>query len=211
MTDKSLGTKGISAFAVDGKSKGITVGDNIRRMGIRAASNCEVVYEDVVVPKEDLLGKEGDGFKIAMKALDAGRIGVAAQAVGIAQGALDEAIAYAKERKQFGKPIVAFQNTQFKIADMQTQIDAARLLVFRAAAAKSNGEPYGSFAAMAKLCASQAANDVTRDAVQIMGGYGYCREYNVERKLRDAKITEIYEGTSEVMRMVISGSMKLLG
>jgi butyryl-CoA dehydrogenase len=210
MTDKSLGTKGISAFVIDGNTPGIKVGENIRRMGIRGASNCEVYYENVRVPVANLLGKEGEGFKIAMKALDAGRIGVAAQALGIAQGALDLAIAYVKERQQFGKPIAAFQNTQFKIADLQTQIDAARLLVYRAAAAKSAGAPYGPYAAMAKLTASRTANDVAREAVQMLGGYGYCREYGAERKLRDAKITEIYEGTSEVMKMVIAGSLRLI-
>lgn len=209
MTDKSLGTKGISAFVVDRNTPGVTVGENIRRMGIRAASNCEVSYENVIVPVEDRLGKEGAGFKIAMKALDGGRIGIAAQAVGIAQGALNEAIKYVKERKQFNKTIASFQNTQFKIADLQTKIDAARLLTYRAAITKDNGENYSSDAAMAKLFASDVANIVTRDCVQLMGGYGYCREYPVERAMRDAKITEIYEGTSEVMKMVISGGMKI--
>ncbi|MDR3364237.1 MAG: acyl-CoA dehydrogenase family protein [Clostridiales Family XIII bacterium] len=210
LTSPKLGTKGISAFAVDAKTPGVKIGVNIPRMGIRGASNCEVFYTDVVVPKENLLGNEGQGFKCAMMALDAGRIGVAAQALGIAQGALGLAIAYVKEREQFGKPIAAFQNTQFKIADLQTRIDAARLLVYRAAAAKSNHEPYGLYAAMAKLYASKTANDVAREAVQMLGGYGYARKYSVERFLRDAKITEIYEGTSEIMKMVISGSMKLV-
>ena len=211
MTNKELGTKGISAFVLDAKTPGIKIGLDIPRMGIKGASNCEVFYENVVIPKENLLGEEGKGFKCAMMALDAGRIGVAAQALGIAQGALDLAIAYVKERVQFGKPIAAFQNTQFKIADLQTQIDAARLLVYRAAAAKSNHEPYSSHAAMAKLYASKTANDVCREAVQMHGGYGYAKKYLVERFMRDAKITEIYEGTSEIMKMVISGSMKLLG
>lgn len=209
MTDKSKGTKGISAFIVERDMPGVTVGPNIKRMGIRAASNCEVSYENVVVPVANRLGKEGEGFKIAMKALDAGRIGIAAQSVGIAQGALNEAIKYVKERKQFGKRISAFQNTQFKIAELQTQIDAARLLVWRAATTKDAGGNYGPEAAMAKLFASDTANRVTRDSVQLMGGYGFCREYPVERAMRDAKITEIYEGTSEVMKMVISGSMKI--
>jgi len=211
MTNKELGTKGISAFMVDAKAPGVEIGLDIPRMGIKGASNCEVFYKDVVVPKENLLGNEGQGFKCAMMALDAGRIGVAAQALGIAQGALDLAIAYVKERQQFGKPIVVFQNTQFKIADLQTQIDAARLLVYRAAAAKSNHEPYGMYAAMAKLYASQTANDVAREAVQMLGGYGFAKKYLVERFMRDAKITEIYEGTSEIMKMVISGSMRLTG
>jgi butyryl-CoA dehydrogenase len=209
MTDKSKGTKGISAFVVDGDTPGLTVGKNIRRMGIRAASNCEVSYENVKIPVENRLGKEGEGFKIAMKALDAGRIGIAGQAVGIAQGALDEALKYVKERKQFGRRISQFQNTQFTAADLQTEIDAARLLAYRAAVAKDNHENFGPYAAMAKLFASKTAVDVTRACVQFMGGYGYSREYPVERAYRDAKITEIYEGTSEVMKMVISGSMKV--
>lgn len=210
MTDKSLGTKGISAFVVEKEMPGVTVGENIRRMGIRAASNCEVSYENVRVPAANRLGREGQGFKIAMKALDGGRIGIAAQAVGIAQGALNEAVKYVKERKQFGRSISKFQTTQFKAADMQTKIDAARLLTWRAAKAKDDGENYGPYAAMAKLFASDIANQVCREAVQLMGGYGYCREYPVERALRDAKITEIYEGTSEVMKMVISGAMKVV-
>ena len=211
MTDKEQGTRGISAFVIDAKTPGVEIGLDIPRMGIKGASNCEVYYKDVVVSKDQLLGGEGKGFKCAMMALDAGRIGVAAQALGIAQGALDLAIAYVKERQQFGKPIAAFQNTQFKIADLQTQIDAARLLVYRAAAAKSNHEPYGQYAAMAKLFASVTANDVCREAVQMHGGYGYAKKYLVERFMRDAKITEIYEGTSEIMKMVISGSMRLTG
>ncbi len=215
MTDKTIGTKGISAFIVplrddEGNvAPGVTISENIKRMGIRAASNCEVSYENVRVPAERRLGKEGQGFKIAMKALDGGRIGIAAQSVGLAQGALNEAMAYVKDRKQFGRPISAFQTTQFKLADMQTKVDAARLLTWRAACIKDAGENYSSAAAMAKLFASSMANDVCREAVQLMGGYGYCREYPVERALRDAKITEIYEGTSEVMKMVISGAMKV--
>lgn len=209
MTDKSQGTRGISCFVIDRNTPGLTVGPNIKRMGIRAASNCEVSYDNVRIPKDQLIGKEGRGFKIAMSALDGGRIGIAAQAVGIAQGALDEAIKYVKERKQFGRRISQFQNTQFKIADLQTYIDAARLMTWRAAKTKDNNENYGSDAAMAKLFASKMANDVCRDCVQLMGGYGYCREYPVERALRDAKITEIYEGTSEVMKMVIAGGMKI--
>ncbi|MGI6256533.1 MAG: acyl-CoA dehydrogenase [Anaerovoracaceae bacterium] len=209
MTDKSQGTRGISCFVIDKDTPGLTVGPNIKRMGIRAASNCEVSYDNVRIPKDQLIGKEGRGFKIAMAALDGGRIGIAAQSVGIAQGALNEAIKYVKERKQFGRRISQFQNTQFKIADLQTYIDAARLMTWRAAKTKDNKENYGSDAAMAKLFASKMANDVCRDCVQLMGGYGYCREYPVERALRDAKITEIYEGTSEVMRMVIAGGMKI--
>lgn len=211
LTDRTVpASKGLTAFIVDLKEMpGITVSGNIERMGIRAASNCIVSYDNVRVGSDRVLGPVGKGFKIAMGALDCGRIGIAAQAVGIAQGALNEAIKYGKERKQFGKPINSFQNTQFKIAEMQTKIDAARLLTWRAATAEDHHEDFGPLAAMAKLFASDVANEVTRFAVQAMGGYGYCREYPVERMMRDAKITEIYEGTSEVMKMVISGSMKL--
>ena len=211
LTDRSVpAAKGMTAFIVDLKgTPGVTISDNIERMGIRAASNCIVSYDNVRVGADRVLGQVGKGFKIAMGALDCGRIGIAAQAVGIAQGALNEAIKYAKERKQFGKSIVSFQNSQFKIAEMQTKIDAARLMTWRAAIAEDNHEVFGSLAAMAKLMASDVAVEVTRFAVQLMGGYGFCREYPVERMYRDAKITEIYEGTSEVMKMVISGSMKL--
>jgi len=209
MTDKSKGTKGISCFVVEKGAEGLTVGQNIRRMGIRAASNCEVAYENVVIPAGNRIGKEGEGFKIAMKALDGGRIGIAAQAVGIAQGALNEAVKYVQERKQFGTKISSFQNTQFKIAELQTHIDAARLMTYRAAVTKDQGGNFAGEAAMAKLFASEMANDVCRGCVQLMGGYGYCREYPVERALRDAKITEIYEGTSEIMKMVIAGTMKI--
>ena len=211
LTDRSVpAAKGMTAFIVDLKgTPGVTISDNIERMGIRAASNCIVSYDNVRVGADRVLGQVGKGFKIAMGALDCGRVGIAAQAVGIAQGALNEAIKYAKERKQFGKSIVSFQNSQFKIAEMQTKIDAARLMTWRAAIAEDNHEVFGPLAAMAKLMASDVAVEVTRFAVQLMGGYGFCREYPVERMYRDAKITEIYEGTSEVMKMVISGSMKL--
>ena len=211
ITDRSVPTaKGLTAFIVDlKKTPGVTVSENIERMGIRAASNCIVSYDNVRVSADRVLGPVGKGFKIAMGALDCGRIGIAAQAVGIAQGALNEAIKYGKERKQFNKPINSFQNTQFKMAEMQTKIDSARLMTWRAALAEDEHEAFGPLAAMAKLLASDVANEVTRFAVQSMGGYGYCREYPVERAMRDAKITEIYEGTSEVMKMVISGSMKL--
>jgi len=170
MTDKSKGTKGISAFVMDRNTPGLTVGKNIHRMGIRAASNCEVAYENVRIPVSQRLGKEGDGFKIAMKALDGGRIGIAAQSVGIAQGALNEAMKYVKERKQFGKRISSFQNTQFKIAELQTVIDAARLMTWRAAVSKDNGENYGPLAAMAKVFESEMVHDVTRAVVPPMGG-----------------------------------------
>ncbi|MFI3174882.1 MAG: acyl-CoA dehydrogenase family protein [Bacillota bacterium] len=217
LTDKSKGARGLSAFIVDLRDKtgytnnqpNISVGENIERMGIRAASNCEVSYEDLRVPASRMLGKEGQGFKIAMTALDAGRIGIGAQAVGIAQGAIDEAMKYVKERKQFGKTLNKFQNTQFKLAECQTKVDAARLMVWRAATAKDNHESYSHLAAMCKLYGSEVANDVTRACVQMLGGYGYCREYPVERAMRDAKITEIYEGTSEAMKMVIAGALKI--
>ncbi len=211
ITDRSVpASKGLTAFIMDLKEMpGITISDNIQRMGIRAASNCIVTYDNVRVPAECVLGDVGKGFKIAMSALDCGRIGIAAQALGIAQGALNEAIKYAKQRQQFGKPIIAFQNSQFNVAELQTKIDAARLMTWRAAIAEDNHEPFGAYAAMAKLYASSVAVETTRYAVQLMGGYGYCREYPVERMYRDAKITEIYEGTSEVMKMVIAGSMNL--
>lgn len=208
LTDKSLPAhKGMSAFLVDKNTAGVEVQPDIKRMGIRAASNAEVYYNNVRVHKDDMLGKEGQGFKIAMQALDGGRIGIAAQSVGLAQGALDAAIKYCKERKQFGKPITAFQNTQFRMAEDQANINAARLLTWQAAVAKDNHENYNFLAAQAKLFAATIANDVCRHAVQYMGGYGYCREYGVERLLRDVKITEIYEGTSEVQKMVMSGNM----
>ncbi|KXL51914.1 acyl-CoA dehydrogenase [Anaerotignum neopropionicum] len=209
LTDKSKGPKGMSAFVLDRTMPGITVGENIERMGIRAASNCEVAYENVRVPASRMLGKEGQGYKIAMTGLAGGRIGIGAQSVGIAQGAIDEAMKYVKERKQFGKTINKFQNTQFKLAECQTKVDAARLMVWRAATAKDNHENYAPLAAMCKLFGSEVANEVTRVCVQLLGGYGYCREYPVERAMRDAKITEIYEGTSEAMKMIISGAMKV--
>ncbi len=209
LTDPKAGPKGVSCFVMDRNTKGLNIGQNIKRMGIRAASNCEVSYDNVRVPVENLIGKENQGFKISMKALDGGRIGIAAQAVGIAQGALNESLKYVKERKQYGKRISQFQNTQFLFADMQTKIDAARLLTWRAAVSRDTHGHYGPEAAMAKLFASDVANQVTRDCVQMMGGYGYSREYPVERMMRDAKITEIYEGTSEIMKMVVSRSMKV--
>jgi len=207
MTDKSAGTRGISAFIVESTFPGFSIGKKESKMGIRGSATCELVFEDCVVPKENLLGKIGQGFKIAMKTLDGGRIGIAAQALGIAQGAIDETVKYVKERKQFGKSISKFQNTQFQLADMQTKVDAARLLVYRAACSKDAGKEYGVEAAMAKLLAAEAAMDVTTKAVQLHGGYGYTRDYPVERMMRDAKITEIYEGTSEVQKMVISANM----
>ena len=209
MTDKSKGTKGISAFIIEKGMPGFTIGNDIPRMGIRAASNCELAFDNVIVPAENLIGREGEGFKIAMATLDGGRIGVAAIALGIAQGAINETIKYVGERKQFGKTIGSFQNTKFKLAELQAKVDAARLLVWRAACAKDNHEPISTYAAMAKLVCSDVANETTRTCVQLFGGYGYSREYPVERMMRDAKITEIYEGTSEVQKMVISGAMKV--
>ena len=207
MTDKSLGTKGISAFIVERDFPGFKVGSHEKKMGIRGSSTCELVFEDCIVPKENLLGELNKGFKVAMTTLDGGRIGIAAQALGIAQASIDECVKYTKERVQFGKRISQFQNTQFQLADMQAKVDAARLLVYRAAQAKQDHEPHSHLAAMAKLVASETASDVTRRTLQLTGGYGYTREYPFERMMRDAKITEIYEGTSEVQRMVISGWM----
>ena len=207
MTDKEKGTKGISAFIVEKGTPGFEVSGHEKKMGIRGSSTSELIFNDCKIPKENLLGQLGKGFMIAMTTLDGGRVGVAAQAVGIAQGAINDALAYVKERVQFGKPIWKFQNTQFQLADMQAKVDAARLLLYRAAQAKQDGEPYSHLAAMAKLVCAETASDVTRRCVQLAGGYGYSRDYPFERHMRDAKITEIYEGTSEVQRMVISGWM----
>ena len=207
MTDKSVGTKGISAFIVEKSFPGFSVGKHENKMGIRASSTTELVMENCIVPKENLLSKEGKGFGIAMKTLDGGRIGIAAQALGIAEGAFEECVAYMKERKQFGKPLSAFQGLQWYIAEMDVKIEAAKHLVYKAACKKQAGEPYSLDAARAKLFAADVAMEVTTKAVQIFGGYGYTREYPVERMMRDAKITEIYEGTSEVQKMVIAGSI----
>ena len=207
MTDKSKGNHGISAFIVEKGFPGFSIGKHEEKMGIRASSTCELIFENCIVPKENLLGEEGKGFKVAMMTLDGGRIGIAAQALGIAQGAIDETKEYVKTRVQFGKPLSSFQNTQFELAEMQAMVDASRLLVYRAACGKDNHEPYSHLAAMAKLVASETASDVTRRCVQLFGGYGYTRDYPVERMMRDAKITEIYEGTSEVQKMVISSWM----
>ncbi len=207
MTDKSKGTKGISAFIVEKDFPGFRIGTKEKKMGIRGSATTELIFENCIVPKENLLGQEGKGFAIAMTTLDGGRIGIAAQALGIAEGALEETIAYVKERKQFGRPIAKFQNTQFQIADMATKVEAARYLVYRAAIAKDTKKRFSVEAAMAKLYAAEVAMEVTTKAVQLHGGYGYTREYPVERMMRDAKITEIYEGTSEVQRMVISSNV----
>jgi alkylation response protein AidB-like acyl-CoA dehydrogenase len=207
MTDKQKGTRGISAFILEKGLPGFNFGKKEKKMGIHTSSTYELVFDNVSVPEENLLGKEGDGFKIAMTTLDGGRIGIAAQALGIAEAALEHSLRYAKERVQFGKPIAANQAISFMLADMSTQVEAARWLVYHAAVQKDSGKPYGKEAAMAKLFASDAAMRVTTDAVQIFGGYGYSREYPVERLMRNAKITQIYEGTNQVQRMVISASL----
>lgn len=207
MTDKSQGTRGISAFIVERGFPGFSIGKKERKMGIRGSATCELIFENCIVPKENLLGKLGSGFIVAMKTLDGGRIGIASQALGIAQGAMDETVKYVKERKQFGKPIGKFQNTQFQLADLDVRIAASRLLVRTAAYRKDMKLPFSVDAARAKLYAAETAMDMTTKAVQFHGGYGYTREYPVERMMRDAKITEIYEGTSEVQRMVISGAL----
>ncbi len=187
MTDKSKGTRGISAFIVEKSFPGFSIGKVEEKLGIRASSTTELVFENCIVPKENLLGKEGQGFRVAMNTLDGGRIGIAAQALGIAQGALDEAVAYMKERKQFGKPLAAFQGLQWMVADMDVKVQAARLLVYKAADNKDKGLPYSVEAARAKLYASEVAMEVTTKAVQIFGGYGYTKEYPVERMMRDAR------------------------
>lgn len=207
MTDRSLGTKGITAFLVEKGTEGFSFGKKERKLGIRGSATAELVFNNCVIPRSNQLGKTGGGFAIAMKTLDGGRVGVASQALGIAQGAMDETVRYVKERKQFGRPLSAFQNTQFVLADLETNLQAARLLVRRAAWKKDCGQPYSSDAAMAKLFASQTAMELTTKAVQLHGGYGYTRDYPVERMMRDAKITEIYEGTSEVQRMVIASKL----
>ncbi len=203
--DKSKGNKGIAAFILEKGMPGFTFGKKEKKMGIRSSATYELVFENVRVPAENLLGEEGQGFKIAMVTLDFGRIGIASQALGIAQGAYEQALKYSKERVQFGKPIAQFQANQFKLADMATQIEAARLLVYQSAYLATQHKPVSKASAMAKLHASETAMWVTTQAVQMHGGYGYTREYPVERMMRDAKITEIYEGTSEVQRIVISG------
>ena len=209
MTDRTKGNHGISAFIVEKGFKGFSIGKHEKKMGIRGSSTCDLIFEDCIVPKENLLGKEGKGFNIAMQTLDGGRIGIAAQSLGIAEGALEEAKAYTKGRVQFGKPISKFQNTQFTLADMELGCEAGRLLTYQAAVAKGEGKRYTKQAAMAKLFTSEHAMKTTTKVVQLFGGYGYTKDYPVERMMRDAKITEIYEGTSEVQRIVISANMGL--
>lgn len=207
MTDKGKKHRGISAFIIEKGTPGFTFGKAEKKMGIRGSTTMELIFENCCIPKENLLGQEGEGFKIALSTLDGGRIGIAAQAVGIAQGAMEEAIKYSQEREQFNQPIGRFQGIQFMLADMATKIEAARLLTYQAAYLADQGSPYSKAAAMAKLFASETAMEVTTKAVQIFGGYGYSREYPVERMMRDAKITEIYEGTSEVQRLVIAANL----
>ena len=209
MTDKSKGNHGISAFIVEKSFPGFSVGKHEVKMGLHGSPTAEIVFQDCIVPKENLLGQEGKGFKIAMQTLDGGRIGIAAQALGIAEGAMQEAIDYTKARVQFGKPISKFQNTQFVLADMAMGCEAGRFLIYDAAEKKQNGVRYTKEAAMAKLFCSEHANKSVTKALQALGGYGYTNDYPLERMMRDAKITEIYEGTSEVQRIVISGNMGL--
>jgi len=199
--------KEISSFIVEKGTPGFSFGTKEKKMGIRGSATYELIFTDCRIPKENLLGKQGKGFAIAMHTLDGGRIGIASQALGLAEGALEKTVAYVKERKQFGRSIAQFQNTQFQLADMATKVEAAKLMVYKAAMAKQTQKVYSVEAAMAKLYAAEVAMEVTTKCVQLHGGYGYIREYDVERMMRDAKITEIYEGTSEVQRMVISGNI----
>ena len=207
LTNPELKHKGTTAFIIEKGTPGFSFGKKEKKLGIRSSPTLELIFEDCRVPAENVLGEEGQGFKIAMMTLDGGRNGIAAQAVGIAQGALDAAIAYAKERKQFGKPIGAQQAIGFKLADMATKVEAARLLTYQAAWLESNGLPYGQASAMSKLFAGDTAMEVTTEAVQVFGGYGYTKDYPVERFMRDAKITQIYEGTNEIQRLVISRAL----
>ena len=209
MTDKSRGNKGLSAFIIEREFPGFSIGKVEDKMGLHGVHTSEIVFQDMIVPRENLLGKEGSGFKICMQTLDTGRIGIAAQALGIAEGAMEEAMNYAKGRVQFGRPISKFQNTQFTLADMELGCEAGRLLTYQAAMLKGSGERYTKAAAMAKLFTSEHAMKTTTKALQMFGGYGYTKDYPMERMMRDAKITEIYEGTSEVQRIVISSNMGL--
>ncbi|MBT8328665.1 MAG: acyl-CoA dehydrogenase [Desulfofustis sp.] len=198
---------GISAFIIEKGMEGFSFGKKEIKLGIRSSPTMEIIFANCLIPEENMLGEDGEGFKVAMKTLDGGRIGIASQAVGIAQGALEQAVAYAKERKQFDKPIAAFQGISFQLADMATQIEASRLMVYNAAYRASSGLSYSQASAMAKLMASETAMKVSTQAVQILGGYGYSREFPVERMMRDAKITEIYEGTSEIQRLIIGTAL----
>jgi len=206
-TAKEKGKAGISTFIVEKGTQGFKFGTKEKKMGIRSSATYELIFEDCKVPKANLLGGEGQGYEIAMSALASGRIGIAAQAVGIAQSAIQETVEYTKQREQFGQRLSQFQNTQFELADMQVKVNAARLLVYQAAAARDARDSYGHLASMAKLFAAETASDVTRRCLQLFGGYGYTREYPMERMMRDAKITELYGGTNEVQKIVISGWM----
>jgi butyryl-CoA dehydrogenase len=207
LTDPDQGHRGITTFIVEKNFPGFSVGKKEKKLGIRSSDTVSIIMEDCLVPKENLLGREGEGFSIAMRTLDGGRIGIAAQAVGIAQGSLEAAIQYSKEREQFGKPIASFQAIQFMIADMETRTDAARLLTYQAAWKKDRNLPFSLESAKAKVFASETAVDAGSKAVQIYGGYGYLKDYPVERFMRDSKITEIYEGTSEIQRVVIARAL----
>jgi alkylation response protein AidB-like acyl-CoA dehydrogenase len=207
-TDKNSGTKGISAFIVEAGTPGLNIGKHENKMGIRGSMTCELIIDNLRIPKENLLGKEGEGFKIALATLDYARVGAGAQAVGIAQAAYETALAYAKERKQFGNPIIEFEGISFMLADMAMQIESARLLVYKAACTNDAGKPFGKEAAMCKCFASDMAVQVCLNAIQILGGYGYMKEYPTERYLRDAKITQIYEGTNQIQRVVIGNYLK---
>ncbi|MBP1627785.1 MAG: acdA 3 [Holophagaceae bacterium] len=207
VTDRSKGLKGLSCFIVEKGTPGFTMGKKEHKMGLRSAVTTEIILQDVRVPKANLLGKEGDAFKYCMQTLDVGRIGCAAQALGLAQAALEHSIKYAKERAQFGKPIAANQGISFMLADMATKVEAARLLTYQAAWLKQNGKPFGKQAAMAKKFTTDIAMEVTTDAVQIFGGYGYSREYPVEKLMRDAKVHQIFEGTNQIQRIVIAGNL----
>ena len=207
-TDLNRGAHGVTAFLVDKDTPGFKVGKREEKMGLNGSATCELIFEEAYVPVENLLGEEGQGFKVAMSLLDGGRIGIGAQALGIAEAALDAALAYSQERVQFKQSIGNFQGIQFMLADMATQIEASKLLVYQAASLRMAGLPYSKEASMAKMFASDAAVKVTADAVQIFGGYGYCKEYKVERYMRDAKITQIYEGTNQIQRILIAKHLR---
>ncbi len=208
-TDRKKGPHGVTSFLVDKDTPGFKVGKREEKMGLNGSTTCELIFEDAMVPVENLLGAEGQGFKVAMSLLDGGRIGIGAQALGIAEAALEAALAYSRERIQFKQPIGNFQGIQFMLADMATQIEASKLLIYQAASLRMAGLPYSKQASMAKMYASDTAVKVTTDAVQIFGGYGYCKEYKVERYMRDAKITQIYEGTNQIQRIVIAKHLKI--
>lgn len=207
-TDRAKGPHGVTSFLVDKDTPGFKVGKKEEKMGLNGSATCELIFEDAMVPVENLLGAEGQGFKVAMSLLDGGRIGIGAQALGIAEAALEAALVYSQERIQFKQPIGNFQGIQFMLADMATQIEASKLLVYQAASLRMAGLPYAKQASMSKLFASDTAVKVTADAVQIFGGYGYCKEYKVERYMRDAKITQIYEGTNQIQRIVVAKHLR---